>query len=135
MIAIGKQVMRKIVTQFIRFSIVGLLSVALAYIIYKLLLTAQFGSGFSYAIAYGSAMLLSFSLNRKWSFQYNGEYFQTSLRFLIIHASSYLGSIAIQQLMIAIVPSNNYLYEIAFFTAISFSTLINFFGSRFFIYK
>jgi len=127
--------MSRISIQFLRFSVVGLLAVALAYVLYRLLISADLGSGMAYAIAYGCALSLSFFLNRNWSFQHTGRYLSTSIRFLVIHITSYLWSILVQQLTLHMIPPQNHGYEIAFFSAIAISTAINFVGSKFFIYR
>jgi putative flippase GtrA len=112
-----------------------MLAVALAYVLYKRLISFDFGSGSAYVIAYGCALTLSFLLNRNWSFQHTGRYLSTSIRFFVIHITSYLCSILVQQLTVHMIPPQNKGYEIAFFSAIAVSTAINFVGSKFYIYR
>ena len=127
--------MSRISTHFLRFSVVGLFAVALAYVLYRLLISLDLESGMAYAIAYGCALTLSFFLNRNWSFRHTGKYLSTTFRFLVIHIASYLCSILVQQLTVDIIPSQNHRFEIAFLSAIAISTTINFVGSKFFIYR
>ncbi|MES2977756.1 MAG: GtrA family protein [Pseudomonadota bacterium] len=126
--------MNTLPVQVMRFGAVGLTAVALAYVQYQWLISQGLGSGAAYFIAYGCSLVVSFFLNRSWTFRHDTSGFDASIRFLLVHASSYCASMLTHQVSVHLLVPHQSAHTLAFFLAIAVSTLINFVGSKYFVY-
>ena len=117
-----------------------LLSTAIMYLLYTL---AGFGYWGSSAVAFTVTSILSFLLNKKLSFQYEGHVWAAALRFALVIAVCYLLAYSVAQ------PATGWLLQKFLGTAVEAKTIdkvalltgqviftgLNYFGQRFFAFR
>ena len=76
--------------QFTRYAVVGLGSNAILYLAYLLVTGIGIGHKTSMTLLYGVGILLTFLLNRRWTFGHQGNFHSAFYRYLIIYLLGYL---------------------------------------------
>lgn len=76
--------------QFIRYTIVGLGSNAILYLIYLLLTGIGLGHKSAMTLLYGIGILQTFLLNRRWTFDHEGKIHSAFVRYIIVYLTGYL---------------------------------------------
>jgi putative flippase GtrA len=117
-----------------------LLSMGIMYLLYTL---AGFGYWGSSAVAFTLTSILSFVLNKRLSFQYEGHVWAAALRFALVIAVCYLIAYSLAQpatawllgrLMSTSLPSVT-IDKAALLTGQVLFTGLNYFGQRFFAFR
>jgi putative flippase GtrA len=112
----------------LRYALVGGLNTLLGLI---MIYTAMWVFGFSDLIAnlagYSFALLISYALNKRWTFRHKGAHFPALLRFASVMAVAYLGNLTALLALVS-VGLNSYLAQAA---AVVPYAVIGYFGSRF----
>jgi putative flippase GtrA len=117
-----------------------LLSMAIMYLLYTL---AGFGYWGSSAVAFAVTSVLSFLLNKKLSFQYEGRVWAAALRFALVIAGCYLIAYSLAQPATAWLLSKLFgasfsaqtIDKVALLTGQVIFTGLNYFGQRFFAFR
>ena len=84
--------------QFLRYSVVGLVSNGIGFVLYLLLTTIGFGPKISISFLYVVGVLQTFVFNKKWTFSHQGQLNGTFIRYILIYAAGYfinLGALVI----------------------------------------
>jgi putative flippase GtrA len=100
--------------QFIQYCIVGVLTNALAYGLFLLVLASGVEAKFSMSIVYVLAAAVSFLVNRTWTFSFTGTWLSNTARFLGAQVSGYL-----LNLLILLVFRDHYHYPAAYVQAVA----------------
>jgi len=83
------------------------------------------------AIGYALGILLSFILNKRWSFQHDGAIFPALIRFLLVTALAYISNLAVVLASINLLYFNGYLAQAL---GIPLYTIVSYLGSRFYAF-
>ena len=129
---------------FIRFIIVGILStlyaIVLTFVLYNFL---SFGYWASTGSTYATGMLISYYLNKKYTFKYGQAAFdiRSFLRFLLVVGVSYLVSFSLSRLIAPYFikrlinsDNNRVIEQLTMLCAMSSYTVLNYFGQKLFAF-
>ena len=121
--------------EVLRFSIVGVSTVTVAYIIYRTLVFYGINRDISNGLAYCFGVCLSFFANKSWTFNSKKKSHQVLVQFLILHVFSLFACVFINSIAFINLANNIFRVEIAFLLGIATSTLLNFIGMKYFVFK
>jgi putative flippase GtrA len=123
--------------QFFFFILNGIVSVALAYFIYKLLISSNIlGINWANGIAYISGMIFGFFANRRWTFQDRKIVSRKVITsYLFLYSLTLLVNVFINALTLKFLSNVDGHIFLSFFTAISISTILNFIGMKHFVFN
>lgn len=145
---------RPTLTQFIKFSVVGCLNVAVSSIVFYISYTkwhmdisligfddssgshltsgkseiSNIHGALSSIIAYIAGMITSFILNKSWTFKVHGGTLSQARRFVFINL---IGLTLLTVVIFIFVDLLNYPYMVVWFIAISFVLALNFIGYKY----
>lgn len=94
-----------------KFSLVGLLNTFLGLFIIFLAKWVGLGDIISNLTGYACGIILSFSLNSRWSFNYEGDQLRAFIIFVIITVLAYLVNLVTVLLLINLLYINSYLAQ------------------------
>ena len=122
--------------QLFRFFLVGLMTVFIDYLFYKMLLNYFF---LDPSISKGSSFIIgalfAFFVNRSWTFNNNQKYTKTIFNFFILYILTLYINIESNNFFLIIFNSFDFQIEAAFIIATSISAFLNFIGMKCFIFK
>jgi putative flippase GtrA len=121
--------------EVLRFSLVGVSTVTVAYIIYRTLVFTGMDRDISNGLAYGFGVCLSYFANKYWTFNNKKKNHQVLVQFLILHVFSLFACVFINSIAFINLSNNIFRVELAFFLGIATSTLLNFIGMKYFVFK
>jgi putative flippase GtrA len=132
--------------QFIKFLCVGLINTGVDFGVLNLLMfltgiTVGVGYSFFKAISFTVAVINSYFLNKRWTFRREGKMEKKEFtKFLIISLIAFGINVSTASLLVNLIgPIGNissYLWaNISALAATAFTTLINFFGYKYFVFK
>jgi putative flippase GtrA len=99
-------------SQAIRFGAVGLINTLVGLsAIYALKLFVGAGDVVANLLGYAVGVTVSFALNRKWTFAFQGDHWQASLRFVATMAMSYAVNLSIVLVALHVFKLNSYLAQ------------------------
>lgn len=117
----------------VRFICIGLINTLVGLsVIYGLKYFLTLGDIIANFLGYGSGLLVSFSLNSKWTFSYRGSQLLAIGRFLIAFCIAYLTNLFTVLLFIHWIGMNSYLANVV---GLFPYTIIFYLISRFFVFK
>jgi putative flippase GtrA len=116
----------------IRYGIVGLINTLVGLCIIYCLKWFGVGDVVSNAVGYLCGLLLSFSLNSRWTFSYEGKVFPAFWKFVLIILVSYFVNLKVVMTAIHIFGINSYVAQTL--GTIPF-TLITYFGSKLIVFR
>lgn len=82
--------MKRALTQFARYAIVGLASNAIGYGFYILLTRLGLGPKLAMSLLYGIGVLQTFVFNKRWSFRFAGAATPALIRYATVYALGYV---------------------------------------------
>ena len=116
--------------QIPKFIFVGCIAVTTDFSLYTL-----FQSSMSYDLSKGlsfvSGSVVSFFLNRLWTFEQNHSTLRQSLRFSLLYMATFLTNVLANSFILKALPE---FIILAFFVATGISTILNFLGSKFWVF-
>ena len=123
--------MNKQITYFL---IVGSTGVLIDYLVY-ILLISFIPINISKVISFVSGALFNFFMNRKLTFGVS-DFLTTRLtKFSFLYAFTLFLNVAVNQMSLETFAFNNYKIHIAFILATGISTIVNFIGQKFWVFK
>src|SRR5512139_1279357 len=118
--------------RIVRYLAVGTLNTLTGLlVIYACKWPAGFGDVTSNLIGYGVGILLGFQLNKKWTFDHQGSYLPSLVRYLAVLCCAYVVNLATVLYSINVLGLNSYLAQAL---GIGPYTLIGYLGSRHFAF-
>ena len=122
--------------EFGLFSLNGLIAVLIAYWIYKELVSAGVIVELANGLAYLSGMFYGFFANKRLTFRNrrNASVRQVS-RYILLHGVTLAINIAVNSFMLSIYHNAPEGLLMSFLTAISISTVLNFIGLKYWVFK
>jgi|GEM_PF-460244 len=118
--------------QIVRFVVTGFSGLFTDVSVYRMLV--KFGAHVTPAKALGctAGTVLVFFINRAWTFANKQTSFAQVLRFVLLYGSSIVLNTALNTLGLKIVPQP---WQLAFVFATGVTTVVNFLGSKFFVFN
>ena len=116
----------------IRFLLAGIVNTLGSLAIIYLAKVVGIGDMSANAMGYGVGIILSFVLNKKWTFQHDGPVFSTFVRFVIVIGLAYLANLAVVLGTIYILNINSYIAQAL---GIPLYTSIAYIGSRWYVFS
>lgn len=120
--------------ELLRFALVGIAAVALAYVIYRGLLLLGVSVNMANGIAYVVGTMLSFVANKTWTFLNDASISHSIGKFVVLHVGSLLANILVNATALSLLINKLYSVELAFLSGIAVSTVVNFIGMKFFVF-
>jgi putative flippase GtrA len=118
--------------QFVRFVIIGLLSTALNYGIFFFLLQLNVNYMWASAVGYISGVLAGFVFNKNWTFTKSSSNKSYLFKYLLLYAVSLGVSLLFLNLTVGKAGMDA---KIANFFCIVLTTIINFAGTKYVVFK
>ena len=119
-----------------RFLIVGLLTVAIDFSIYQIILSYNISS---VTIAKGTSFvcgtLFSYCVNKIWTFTYTSNYMDSAFRFIILYSTTLFLNVNINLLFLEILHDYQYSFYLSFLIATASSAVCNFLGMKMVVFK
>ena len=86
--------------QLFSFGIVGLVSNAVTYGIYLALTFVGVGHKTAMTLVFAVSVLLTYALNRRWTFRHRGQMSRSAVRYVGIYALAYVANLALLALLV-----------------------------------
>lgn len=125
--------MRILVVQLLRFGFVGIINTSIGLLaIYSIIFFFHSGPILANFIGYSIGLVLSFYLNKVWTFTDNTSNKRVMLRYLTVASISYLSNLAVVFFGVNLYKIGPYLVQIF---GISVYTLIMFIGCKWYVFN
>ena len=115
----------------VRFLLVGAVNTLVGLSIIYLLKFLGIGDVVANASGYGIGVVVSFALNRNWTFQHVGPAIPAAARFLLVFAIAYIANLEAVLAMIHVLNANAYLAQAL---GVPVYTTLFYLGSRYFAF-
>lgn len=92
---------------------------------------AGIGNVTANATGYGAGLVLSFVLNKRWTFRHDGPVFSTLLRFVIVIGLAYVANLTVVIGAISVLDINSYIAQAL---GIPVYTAVAYLGSRWYVF-
>jgi putative flippase GtrA len=116
----------------VRFLLVGVGNTLAGLMIIYVAKVGGIGDVVANAVGYGSGFLLSFCLNRQWTFRHTDPIFRAFARFLGITALAYLANLALVMLAIHEFGINSFISQAL---GVPVYTAVSYLGSRWYVFS
>lgn len=114
----------------------GLISVAIAYWVYRILVSGGLSIELSNGLAYLSGMVYGFLANKKLAFRDASAVSSGMLtRYVLWHAFTLMVNVGVNSALLAVIGSWVFGLTISFLLAISITTVLNYLGLKYFVFK
>jgi putative flippase GtrA len=114
-----------------RFPIVGLINTSIGMFVIYLSKIIGFDDVVSNLMGYSFGLCVSFFLNKKWTFSYEGSNFSAALKFATVTLVAYLLNLSVVLFLLDVVGVNGFLAQAA---AVPIYALATYFGYRRFVF-
>lgn len=119
------------IKEIARFVLVGVMSVATDAFFYFLLLPF-WGPTASKAGSFVCGSVVAFTLNKYWTFKNEDRVIHGLFRFIVLYSTTLLANSLANHLVLYVLPGY---FKIGFLTATGVSTILNFIGLKFWVFK
>ena len=92
--------MNSLTLQTIRFGVIGLSSNVLLYFLYLFLTKFGVDPKLAITFSYAIGLMWTFTFNKRWSFSHQGDWKQSSARFLFLYGMMYLINILVLAILV-----------------------------------
>jgi putative flippase GtrA len=117
----------------VRFLGVGVVNTAVGLgLIYACKWFLELGDVFANFIGYGVGIVVSFTLNRRWTFRHEGAVHSAFFRFIFVTALAYMVNLSVVLCLIHGLGINSYLAQAG---GVIPYTLVGYIGSRYFAFR
>ncbi len=114
----------------------GLISVAIAYWVYRILVSGGLSIEFGNGLAYLSGMVYGFLANKKLAFRDASAVSSGMLtRYVLWHAFTLMVNVGVNSAVLAVIESWVFGLTISFLLAISITTVLNYLGLKYLVFK
>ena len=121
-------------SQIFYFVVIGTIGVSIDYIIYTFILNFL-SIDISKTLGFVSGALFNFFMNRKITFSVSDVVERRLLKFFLLYCLTLYLNVTINKVAANFFISNTFNIQIAFILATSVSTVINFIGQKFWVFK
>jgi putative flippase GtrA len=124
--------LKKTVTQFLRYAIVGLASNAVGYFLYLGLTGMGMGHKLAMSLLYGVGVLQTFIFNKRWTFQQHSAYRRVFMKYCISYGFGYVINLIV---LFVLVDRFGYPHEVIQGFMILTLAIMLFFLQKHFVFK
>ena len=118
------------------FLCVGLISVFVDITVYLTLLEyMHYSHAWSKTLGFFSGAIFSYFANKTLTFGHKKKYFASASKFAILYATSLCVNVLVNEIMIAVLGVTDFLILVAFIFATAASTIMNYLGMRYIVFK
>ncbi len=117
--------------ELLRFLVGGGSAVIVDFVVYRILVYIGIDMSVSKAISYVAGAAVGFVINKFWTFECKQLSLKEVFRYIILYACSALANTAVNAVVMCVLPVTLF----AFLCATGVSTIINFFGQKFFVFR
>lgn len=118
------------------FLIVGVLTVLIDFLTYRLLLwTGVLGIDISKGISFLVGTLFAYFANRFWTFGYKGHSARSAMRFMLLYSFTLSANVLINALILKVLCGVPGVFYSAFLIATGASAALNFVGMKLFVFR
>ena len=121
--------------QLKKFLIIGVITVAIDYSAYGILVYFLFNLSFAKTIGFVLGTFFSFIANRKITFGYHEHFWRGLAKFIFLYAISMTLNVFFNNLSLKLLGNISFKFQISFIIATIISATINFLGMKFFVFK
>lgn len=122
--------------EFSIFLVVGLLTVLIDYVTYRMLSSV---GGFDVTLTKGGGFLVgtvfSYFANRVWTFGHRDHASGSAWRFGVLYGATLGANVLINSLLLQVLSGRRLAWEVAFLGATGVSAALNFIGMKFFVFE
>ena len=122
--------------QLARFLLVGLTTVAIDYLSYRLLLALAAGHALAKTVSFVMGTVFAYFANRAWTFGETGSRAApaSALRFASLYGATLLCNVAANGLLLSAFAGHPRVVQLAFVIATALSATLNFLGMKFYVF-
>lgn len=123
--------------ELLLFVVNGLVSVTIAYCVYHRLVASGLPIELASGIAYLTGMVYGFFANKHFTFRDQGKESPTAKigRYVLLHMGTLLVNVVVNSFMLGLLRGLSFDMLIAFALAIGISTVLNFIGMKYWVFK
>lgn len=119
----------------ILFLIIGIITVAIDYLVYIYLFHNFFRNSISKSIGFLSGTLFSFYANKKYNYKIEGKTFRYLSNYLLLYFGTMTLNVFVNKYLLIILSNHFYRIQISFLIATTISASINYLGMNFLVFK
>ncbi|MBY0316684.1 MAG: GtrA family protein [Bdellovibrionales bacterium] len=119
--------------ELFKFLIVGSITFLVDFFTYTVLVSVEFHPSPSKFFSFLAGTCFSYYANKNFTFKENRVSDNDSMRFCLLYGFSLLVNVGVNYMTLQIFGESS--VQLAFFTATAASTIINFFGQKFWVFK
>jgi putative flippase GtrA len=123
--------MTKIKAEILKFIVAGFSAVFTDSLVYFLLIR-YLNESFSKAISFISGTIVAFIINKFWTFNKPNYSLREIFKFAVLYSSTLIVNVSVNFLVLSVLPSWRIF---AFLCATGASTVLNFLGQKFWVFK
>ncbi|KVD19228.1 hypothetical protein WI81_06905 [Burkholderia ubonensis] len=117
------------------FLIVGTLTVGIDFLSYTLLLRVGVPYAFAKATGFVVGTVFAYLANRRWTFGHRQHAPGSVLRFATLYMLTLVANVLVNHFVLLIAVERSWAVRLAFLAATGVSTVLNFLGMRFFVFR
>jgi len=117
------------------FLIVGLLTVLIDFLIYRLIICIICSYNYSKALGFISGTIFSYFANRAFTFSHVKWVWGSAIRFSLLYLSTLGTNVLVNHILLSIFNGLQWKVEIAFLLVTSLTATLNFLGMKFYVFK
>lgn len=122
--------------QLLIFLLVGCLTVIIDYAVYQYLAVFwELGINIAKGLSFFSGTVFSYIANRFWTFKNKGRYLGSIYRFTLLYLSTCAINIMVNAVVLSFFSNLLFIGYLAFTIATFCSSMLNFLGMKFFVFK
>lgn len=117
--------------ELLRFLLGGATAVVVDYFVYTFLLYLHFNTELAKGISYICGAVVGFVINKFWTFESKEFHKEEIIKYILLYTCSALANAGTNKVVLLIFP----IKVLAFLGATGVSTVMNFLGQKFFVFK
>ncbi len=121
--------------ELVYFSLIGLISVKIDFLIYIILNYLRFELYLSKALGFLGGSIFSYIFNKQITFKITKNSYKSIFSFYIVYIMALFINVSINNLIYNSYIENKYIYQVSFLISTFFSAMFNFLGIKFFVFK
>ncbi|UJR53170.1 GtrA family protein [Dickeya zeae] len=121
--------------EILRFLIVGITTVCIDYVFYRLFFYLDVGLVCAKSIGFLSGSLFAYFANRFWTFSKSVVPRSNVFRFFIVYGVNLAVNVILNKIILSLLSEWHYSFFMAFFVATGASAVLNFLGMKFFVFN
>lgn len=118
------------------FLVVGSLTVAIDFIVYRTLLVWNpFSVSVAKCMGFIAGTIFAYVVNQLWTFSHTAHPRNSFWRFVLLYSVALVANVLVNDLAIVQLVPSSYAVQVAFVIATGFSAALNFIGMKYFVFR